>query len=167
MATREIQESDATDFLALSKRLDEETKFMLLEPGERVTTVEQQRERIRAVLSQENQTILLVEREGKLVGFVAGLGGPYRRNRHCVRVVIGVLQGFAGGGLGETLLGALEDWAQARDIGRLELTVMAHNARAIGLYNKMGFVEEGTKRHSLMVDGTSVDELYMAKVLDA
>jgi len=39
--------------------------------------------------------------------------------------------------------------------------------RAIRLYEKMGFVEEGTKRHALVVDGRPVDEVYMAKLLDA
>jgi hypothetical protein len=43
---REILESDSNAFLDLCKKLDEETQFMMLEPGERLTTVEQQRDRI-------------------------------------------------------------------------------------------------------------------------
>lgn len=39
---REIEIEDASSFLQLSKQLDEETKFMLYEPGERKTTAEQQ-----------------------------------------------------------------------------------------------------------------------------
>ena len=39
---REIRVEDAAAFLQLGKQLDEETTFMLLEPGERNTTVEQQ-----------------------------------------------------------------------------------------------------------------------------
>lgn len=38
---REIQVEDAAAFLQLGKQLDEETTFMLLEPGERGSTVEQ------------------------------------------------------------------------------------------------------------------------------
>lgn len=44
---RTIRENDAEDFLFLLKKLDEETAFMLFEPGERLTTVEEQREIIR------------------------------------------------------------------------------------------------------------------------
>lgn len=139
---------------------------MLLEPGERTTTEEQQRERIRGVLRNENQTILLMERAGTLVGYVSGLGGRCRRNRHCARVVLGVLQEFSGQGYGKALLRGLEEWARARSVSRLELTVMVHNARAIGLYKGMGFLEEGTKRRSLLIDGRPVDELYMAKLLE-
>ena len=42
---------------------------------------------------------------------------------------------------------------------------MAHNQRASGLYERMGFTVEGRRRECLLVDGTLVDELYMAKLL--
>jgi hypothetical protein len=45
---REIKESDAANFLSLCRQLDDENKFMLLEPGERKTTVEEQAHRIGA-----------------------------------------------------------------------------------------------------------------------
>jgi RimJ/RimL family protein N-acetyltransferase len=165
VAIRQIRETDASAFLALCSALDEETQFMLMEPGERQTTVEEQRERIRGILSKDNHTILVAESSGKLVGYVAGLGGPYRRNRRTVHVVMGILQAFGGQGLGAKLLAELEKWAREHEMHRLELTVMAHNERAISLYRKMGFETEGTKRHSLSVNGAYVDEYYMAKLL--
>jgi RimJ/RimL family protein N-acetyltransferase len=42
---------------------------------------------------------------------------------------------------------------------------MAHNSGAIALYKKMGFEIEGTKNHSLIVDGMYIDEYYMAKLV--
>jgi len=72
---REIREHDARDFLELCRRLDEETQFMMLEPGERLTTEAEQRERIKKMLSEDNQTILVAESEGRLVGCAAGLEG--------------------------------------------------------------------------------------------
>ena len=98
IAIRSIHEGDADEFLDLSKRLDEETQFMMLELGERQTTAEEQRERIRAILAKDNQIIFVAEGEGRLLGYVAGLGGSYMRNRHCAHVVIGVLQAFSGQG---------------------------------------------------------------------
>jgi len=166
MQIRQIREGDAASFLELCRLLDAETQFMLLEPGERTTTVQQQHERIEAVLSAGNQNILLAIEAGSPVGFVAGVGGSYHRNRHCAHVVIGVLQAHAGRGVGRELLRELEAWARASRIRRLELTVMAHNVRAIRLYTAMGFEEEGIKRNSLVVDGRPVDELYMAKLWD-
>lgn len=163
---REIQEQDASQFLALSKQLDEESKFMLLEPGERLTTPDGQKKLIQHMLTLNNRTIFIAEDKGHIVGYIAGLGGSYRRNRHKADVVIGILNAYCGQGLGTRLILALEEWARSCNLHRLELTVMAHNERAIGLYRKMGFVEEGISVDSLWVDNRYVHELNMAKILE-
>jgi RimJ/RimL family protein N-acetyltransferase len=163
---REIKEQDATQLLVLRNQLDEETEFMLLETGERITTPEGQKKLIQRILTLDNRTILVAETDGQIVGYIAGLGGSYRRNRHKADVVIGILNSYSRQGLGTRLFLALEEWARACDLHRLELSVMAHNERAIGLYRKMGFVEEGLSIDSLFVDGRYVDELGMAKILE-
>jgi RimJ/RimL family protein N-acetyltransferase len=162
---RTIRERDSEPFLALSARLDEETDFRLLEAGERRTTIEEQRETIRRVRATENQTILVAEADSRLVGYIAGIGGQYRRNRHSAYVVVAVLQAFSGRGIGTQLFERLEAWAVERVIHRVELTVMAHNERAIRLYEKLGFHREGRKRDALLVSGEYVDEYLMAKLL--
>ncbi len=162
---REIQESDAENFLSLCKQLDEESRFMMLEPGERQTTVEEQRQRIRDILSAGNQVIFVAESDGSLVGYLAALGGRDARNRHEAHVVVGILESFTGKGIGTAFFEKLEAWAAEHHIHRLELTVMVHNVRGVGLYRKMGFAIEGIKKDSLLVDGDYVDEYYMGKIL--
>jgi RimJ/RimL family protein N-acetyltransferase len=162
---REIREQDAEAFLNLCKQLDKETQFMMLEPGERLTTVEGQRERIRNILLKDNQTILVAEDNDKLVGYLGALGGNYKRNRSTVYIIIGVLQAFTDQGVGTELFTGLERWAREHKMHRLELTVMIHNDRAIHVYKKMGFEIEGTKKHSLFVNEVYVDEYYMARLL--
>jgi RimJ/RimL family protein N-acetyltransferase len=166
MNIRAIRESDSEQFLLLCKWLDEETQFMMLEPGERTTSIEEQTQRIRGVLSQDNQMIFVVEHEDRLVGFLGAFGGTYRRNQHCAHIVIGIRQAFTDQGIGKELFEALEKWAIAHKLHRLELTVMSHNERAIHLYQKMGFKTEGTKQDSLLVNGKYVDEHYMARILN-
>ncbi len=166
MSIRAIRESDAEQFLLLGKALDEETQFMMLEPGERTTTIEEQTQRIRNILAQDNQMIFVVEHEDQLVGFLEAVGGSYRRNHDCVYIVIGIRQDFAGQGIGKELLEALEKWAVDHRLHRLELTVMSHNERATHLYQKMGFKTEGTRKDSLLVNGRYVDEYYMARILN-
>lgn len=99
----------------------------------------------------------------QLVGYVEAQGGAFRRNRHFAYVVIGVQQAFAGRGIGTALLADLSTWALQQIVHRLELTVMASNQRAIALYRKSGYVIEGTRRHSVRIAGSYVDELAMAK----
>lgn len=162
---REIREDDAAPFLELCRRLDGETRFMMLEPGERQTSIEEQRRRIRELLSRDNSTLLVAETDGELVGYVEAVGGEFRRNRHCAHVVTGVLRAHGGRGVGTRLFAALDEWARRKGIVRIELTVMAHNERAVGLYRKMGYEVEGERRRSLLVEGEYVDEFYMAKLL--
>ena len=163
---REIRESDAGSFLALCRQLDEENKFMMLEPGERTTTLEEQHKRIQDLLSRENQTIFVVEEQGALVGYLAAFGGSYARNKHEAHIVAGLLEAFTSQGIGTALFKRLDAWACEHHIHRLELTVMVHNARGVGLYQKMGFAIEGVKKDSLLVDGVYVDEYYMGKILE-
>jgi RimJ/RimL family protein N-acetyltransferase len=138
---------------------------MMLEPGERTATAKEQETLLSAMLSAENCTVLVAEEAGRLVGYIGAYGGIYRRNSHTVCVVIGVLQTHSGRGFGSKLFEELEKWARQKRVHRLELTVMTHNAIGIALYKKMGFEIEGTRIHSMLVDGTFVDEYYMAKLL--
>ncbi|MFX0198827.1 MAG: GNAT family N-acetyltransferase [Candidatus Hodarchaeota archaeon] len=166
MLIREITVDDAQRFISLCKKLDEETKFMLYEPGERHIGVEEQRRHIAAVREAGNQTILVAEESDELIGFITALGRPYKRKRHAAHIVVGILQKHAHQGTGTKLFTAMEKWALKHEIHRLELSVMVHNKAAIGLYRKMGFKTEGRMKDSLVVDGRYVDEYLMAKTLD-
>ena len=166
LEVREINEGDAAAFLDLLTRIDAETDYMMLEAGERTTTVGEQRQRISDMLSKENQTILVATLAGQLVGYLAAIGGEFARVRHRAYVVVGVLQAFTGRHIGTRLFTALDIWARRHGIDRLELTVRTDNERGTGLYRKMGFEIEGLKQRSLKVKGAYVNEYYMAKVFD-
>jgi RimJ/RimL family protein N-acetyltransferase len=75
------------------------------------------------------------------------------------------LEAFTSRGIGTALFEKLDAWAHEHPVHRLELSVMKHNLRGVGLYQKMGFEIEGTKRDALFVDGKYVDEYYMGKIL--
>ncbi len=156
---------DAATFLALRQQVDHETKFMMLEPGERQTTVEQERERIASTLKTDNQQTFLAEDDGQLIGWLWANGGDYRRNHHVVHIVIGLRESHTGHGIGRRLFEMCEQWAREKHLHRLELTVMTHNARGIALYKKMGFEIEGTANHAMQVDGEYVDLYTMSKLL--
>lgn len=58
----------------------------------------------------------------------------------------------------------MNDWAEEKNITRLELTVICENEVAKRLYTNSGFEIEGIKRKSVCVDGECLDEYYMARV---
>jgi RimJ/RimL family protein N-acetyltransferase len=162
---REISASDAAAFLMLNKELDRETAYMLYEENERATTLEQQKKMITTFLKMPNSTILVAEQDGQLVGHLSVIGGSVNRKKHSAYLAIGVLRSYGNQGIGTSLFEKMENWAARSGIKRVELTVMTHNEPAISLYKKMGFKIEGEKVCSLVVDGKSVDEYYMGKIL--
>ena len=165
MNLRVIHETDAQAFLRLQEQMAEESPYTLHLPGERKTSIQDQREEIRDILSIPNQTILVVEDRDQLVGWLGAYGGGFSRIAHAVLLAVGVLEDYHRQGLGSWLFEEIEKWAWERKIRRMELLVAAINKPAIGLYRKMGFQIEGTKRDSYLMDGEFIDEYLMAKLL--
>lgn len=162
---RMITPQDAEAFLRLNNQLDKETKFMLYEPGERKTTVQAQEKAIRSMLDGGHSTIIVAEQDGTLIGQITVVGSSLMRKKHTAYIVIGIKQEFTGQGLGSKLFSAMEEWCREKGVHRLELTVMKPNIAALRLYEKAGFKIEGSKIHSLVLDGEYIDEYCMAKYL--
>jgi RimJ/RimL family protein N-acetyltransferase len=156
---------DAAALMRLKQRLDEETSFMLLEPGERDTSIPAQARHLEEVSRSGNSVVMVAARRGDMAGYAELVGGKFRRNRSTTHVVIGVLAEASGQGIGTGLLTEATRWAAARGLHRMELNGMAHNRRAIALYERAGFVHEGRRVACLRIDGKFLDELYMAMIL--
>src|SRR5215211_8347646 len=56
-----------------------------------------------------------------------------------------VERGWRGRGVGSALVAAAIEQARVKGFHKLSLDVFAHNAAAIALYHKFGFVEEGRR----------------------
>jgi RimJ/RimL family protein N-acetyltransferase len=146
---------DDGPLLDLRMALDHESRFMMLEPGERERREELPRLSFRVVAA-----------EGcRLVGYVGVAVLPYARARHRGQLVVGVRASHTGRGVGRALLDATVQQARERALRRLELTVMTHNRAALALYTRCGFQVEGLRRGALRVDGADVDEYYMGLLL--
>jgi RimJ/RimL family protein N-acetyltransferase len=164
MLIRNADSNDAEPLVDLIEKV-EKSNFMLFAPGERKISPEHQKKRIDSMREEKTSTIFLAEDDKDLVGYLFVIGGNPKRANHSVYLVIGVHENYRGKGIGVKLFEKLEEWAKGQQIHRLELTVMEHNKAGIALYEKMGFEIEGTKRHSLFIDGKYVDEYYMSKLI--
>ncbi|MCH7350085.1 GNAT family protein [Aeromonas sp. MR7] len=166
MEVRQVRVSDADNILALMNRLDNETTFMLYEPGERTTTEVEQAQILASFIDANNKVMLVLSEQDEIAGFIVGIGQPANRNKHVLYCVIGIQHSAAGQGFGKKMMSALEAWARAHGFARMELGVMCHNARAFALYRACGFEVEGVKRNTMRVDGEYVDEYMMAKLIE-
>jgi putative acetyltransferase len=81
---------------------------------------------------------------------------------HCGTLGMGVLSGHRGQGLGKLLLQACITKAWSKGITRIVLEARADNARAIALYERLGFKHEAVKRHALRFDGVYFDAVQMS-----
>jgi RimJ/RimL family protein N-acetyltransferase len=66
---------------------------------------------------------------------------------------------WRGRGVGTALVAAAIDWARARGLHKLSLSVFPHNDAAIGLYHKFGFVEEGRRSKQMRRDNGELWDL--------
>jgi RimJ/RimL family protein N-acetyltransferase len=166
MIIRQVEHSDEQSLIRLLESIDGESTFMLYEKNEREFSPEQTEVMISSFAESANSTFLIAEENSLLTGFIMAYGGKANRNKHTASLVIAVLQQHARKGIGTKLMRTIENWAHEVGVTRLELTTMVHNEAALALYKKTGYEVEGLKRNSFMIDGKSVDEYYLAKLLN-
>jgi ribosomal protein S18 acetylase RimI-like enzyme len=85
--------------------------------------------------------------------------------RHSAVLGMGLMAPYRGMGLGSRMLATTLERARPAGLSRAELIVRADNAAAIALYRRYGFVEEGTLRDYMRVDGLAYDALLMSRVV--
>ena len=164
---REAIAADAEQVIAHVKRLALEPDRMILHaPGEFQVTVEQERALSTEYAASDNSTYLVAEVEGYVVGILSCQGSKRQANHHTASLGISVERERRGCGVGTALMETLVTWAHTTSvIQRLELSVFAHNAPAIRLYQKFGFVEEGRHHKAYWRDGHFIDSLTVARLL--
>jgi putative acetyltransferase len=108
--------------------------------------------------------ILVAEIEGRVVGNLE-LSCLDGRQSHAGVIDIAVHDDFQNRGIGSALMRTAVDIADNQlGLKRLALNVAADNSRAIHLYEKFGFVNEGTHRAVSLRDGEYLDDYTMARL---
>jgi ribosomal protein S18 acetylase RimI-like enzyme len=92
-------------------------------------------------------------------------GDPETGRTHLGRLGMGVRKDHRGRKIGQRLAEAAVEKARAVGLEKIELEVYSSNNPAIGLYRKLGFEEEGRKKHGRLVDGKYDDIVLMALYL--
>lgn len=106
----------------------------------------------------------VAEHDGEIIGWCDVLRSSYEAERHCGSLGMGIIPGWRGHGVGHQLIAASLSAADAAGISRVELTVNADNERAIRLYRKHDFVEEGRMRNARFLEGRYCDVLVMGRL---
>ncbi|MFF3003851.1 GNAT family N-acetyltransferase [Kitasatospora sp. NPDC057940] len=104
---------------------------------------------------------------GRVVGYVRQVPPtPLASNRHVRQIQGLVVDGTVRGrGVGRRLVEAACEAARAAGARKLTLRVLGWNTPARRLYEGCGFVVEGSLAEEFLIDGSYVDDIWMARRL--
>ncbi|MGM0419934.1 MAG: N-acetyltransferase family protein [Bacillota bacterium] len=157
-------EDDAAELLEYLEQTHTETDYLLREPEELDMTVEDEKDFINNMNESDIKLFLVARKDDMIVGNIGFMGSPHKRYKHQGEFGLSVLQDYWGLGIGGCLLEALFSWAEQNEIIRISLRVDTENHRAINLYKKYDFVEEGVlEKKKRLAEDEFVDEMVMAK----
>ena len=164
-----IREAEAEDAKALITHVNSvggESDYLTLGPGEFELTEREEAEFLRKCRASENQVYLLALVGDDIIGVLNFSAGHRPRVRHSGELGMSVRKAYWGQGVGSKLLDTLLGWArQTRIIKKINLRVRADNHRAILLYERKGFVREGTIHKEIFLDGVYYDLKWMGLIL--
>jgi RimJ/RimL family protein N-acetyltransferase len=157
---------DATELSRLRLQIDGETEYLDRESGEGFLTPEAFEKLIYEDSIAEKNIFLVAEVEIKIVGFTRCEGSKLSRFRHKAEFGICILKEYWGYGIGKVLLESVLSWADNAGIEKISLTVVQTNTKAIQLYEKYGFVEEGVLiKDRIHKDGNYYNTVIMGRLL--
>ncbi|KZE69215.1 acetyltransferase [Fictibacillus phosphorivorans] len=156
---------DAEAVLAIHREVIEESTYFIAVSEEFNKTTEEHAEWIQKTLDHDRETMLVAEVDNKVVGWIVFRSQERKRMHHTGSFAIMLQKDCRNKGVGKLLIAELLNWAEQHPvIEKITLGTFSTNTRAIELYKKLGFVEEGRKvKEFKFGDDEYVDDVLMYK----
>lgn len=163
---RKAVENDAEQIIQHTKKVLEENPDVMGNTLEEFNiTIEEEKDWI---LSHNKHGLLLVaEVNGMIIGLLNFQLSPRKRFSHQGIFGMSIQEEFTNRGIGRALIKNLFAWAKKDSrVEKISLEVFSNNKRAIHLYTKMGFTEEGRRKKQIKLGPNDyVDDILMSKFL--
>lgn len=162
LTIRQANKSDAAALLALSQIVAKETDFLIMDEYGMGLSEALLANQLELLANANNQLLLLAFDGSNCIGAASIKGNEEYRIEHIGEVGIFILKDYWSLGIGSILMEELIDYAKV--VGcfkRLELTVQARNIPAIHLYQKFGFVKEGTLKYGAKLSSGKLVDVYL------
>lgn len=162
---RDVRFADAAAVLSLQREVVGEGEFFIAVAAEYNKTIEEQRDQICSIIENERETMYVADIDGQIVGLIVLSSQNRKRLSHTGSISMMIKKEYRNMGVGKLLLLKLLAWTEQHPLlEKVCLGVFSTNHRAIALYKKMGFVEEGRKvREFKLGDNEYVDDILMYK----
>ncbi len=162
LVIREATEADARALLGYVEAISGESDYLSFGPGEFELTEAEEETILRRYQESDNQVYLVGTVGGAVVAALTFAAGHRPRTRHSGGFGLSVRKDYWGLGIGSLLVDTLIDWARGTGIvTKINLRVRTDNQRAVALYERKGFVIEGTIRREIYLDGLYYDSHLM------
>ncbi|NIS80655.1 MAG: GNAT family N-acetyltransferase [Anaerolineales bacterium] len=159
---REAVVEDARAVLEYVEGVSSESDFLTFGPGEFELTEREEEEFLRKCLASDNQLFILGTIDDTIVATLNFSAGHRPRVRHSGEFGMSVRKQYWGLGIGSLMVDTFIDWARDTQIvKKINLRVRTDNHRAILLYERKGFVKEGTIHKEIFLDGKYFDHHWM------
>ncbi len=162
---RLAKEIDAESIIDIRKEIilsKTTTKFFIVSPNKLPNDIDAEKEKIRKS-NEKGNLYIVYEVDKKVVGFLIFNRYELDRLRHAGTMGMGIREAYCNQGIGTELIEFLISWAKGQEgLEKVCLGVVSINDRAIKVYKRMGFVEEGRQRNQIKYeDGSYGDDVLM------
>jgi len=162
-----VRDAHKRDARGITSMLDavaaEPQATLVLRPGEAAPA--DWRRRIVDSLRAPRGLFLVADSGGTIVGNLGLWPDGNPASAHVAWIGMSVADGFRGAGAGGSLLETAVRWAESAGFRRVVLGVFPENVRAMGFYERHGFVREGLRREQYRRGDRYHDEVLMARPL--
>ena len=158
---------DAVASFSLFRQIVSEDIYFAVSLEEMSRTIATQEALFYRLSNSPNSCIWVACCDEKIVGQLSVMGGSLLRTQHVGVIEMFVHPEFREQGLGSKLLAKCVSWCEENAyLQKLELSVISDNHRAIALYQKTGFIQEGCQQGSYLdIDNQERDKILMGLFL--
>lgn len=162
LVVREATVDDAELLLEYIEAMSGETDYLSFGPGEFELNESQERGVLLQYLGTDNKLYVVGLINDEIVSSLSFSAGSRSRVRHTGEFGMSVRREYWGVGIGSLMLDTLIEWArETKIVFKINLRVRTDNHRAIHLYERKGFVREGTLSRETFIDGQYYDHHCM------
>ncbi|AFM00521.1 acetyltransferase, ribosomal protein N-acetylase [Desulfitobacterium dehalogenans ATCC 51507] len=164
---REAVKEDAQELVNYLHKIGGESDFLTFGSGELSISANDEESIIEESRNAKNKIMLLALVDNKVIGCLSFVNGARARTQHTGEFGLSVLKDYWGQGIGSAMLKELIRWAKdSNTIKKLNLRVRSDHAKAIELYKRFGFVQEGMITRELMISEKFYDFCCMGLCID-